>query len=62
MVGGSFFMRNLTRLKFAIEQIFPKFGDSVNRDLDVKKMNQMQIKGSIEQQNSQEDLTTNKTE
>lgn len=62
IVNGGFFMRNLTKLKFAIEQIFPRFGDSVNRSLGVNELNQKRIEGSQQQQNSQEKLTTNNRE
>ena len=59
IVKVGFFMRNLTKLKFAIEQILPRFGDSVNQSLGVDKSNQMRMESSGKQQGSQEKLTVN---
>lgn len=43
IVNGNFLTNSITKLKFAIQQFFPRFGDSVNRSLGVTKLNQMRI-------------------
>jgi len=44
IINGNFLTTNLTKLLLAIEQFFPKVGDSVNQWLGVTKRNQMRIK------------------
>ncbi len=50
IVNGSFLIKNITKLKFAIQQFFPLFGDFVNRSLGVNKLNQMRIEGKVEKE------------
>lgn len=44
IANNGFFLRNLTKLKFAIEQFFPKFDDAANVDSDVNELNQKRIR------------------
>jgi short-subunit dehydrogenase len=44
IVNGGLMTENLTKLLLAIEQFFPRLGDSVNRWLGVTKLNQMRIR------------------
>jgi short-subunit dehydrogenase len=48
IVNGDRVTESLTRFLFAIEQFFPRLGDSVNRWLGVTKLNQMRIRGREE--------------
>ncbi|MEM6754042.1 MAG: SDR family NAD(P)-dependent oxidoreductase, partial [Cyanobacteria bacterium P01_C01_bin.38] len=43
IVNDGFFMRNLTKLKFAIGQFFPKFGETQHVNLDASRLNQRRI-------------------
>lgn len=44
IANNGFFLRNLTKLKFAIEQFFPKFDDAAKVDSDVNELNQKRIR------------------
>lgn len=44
IANDGFFLRNLTKLKFAIEQFFPKFDDAAKVDSDVNELNQKRIR------------------
>ena len=44
MVNGGLLTEILSKLLLAVEQFFPRLGDSVNRWLGVTKLNQMRIK------------------
>lgn len=44
IVNGNLITENLTRLLLAIEQFFPRLGDSINCWLGVTRLNQMRIK------------------
>lgn len=43
IANNGFFLRNLTKLKFAIEQFFPKFDDAAKVDSDVNELNKKRI-------------------
>jgi len=50
IVNRNFFTRNIAKLKFAMEQFFPRLGDDVNQNLDTNESNQISTQS---QQNSQ---------
>lgn len=62
VVNNNFFTRNMTKLKFAVEQFLPKFGDTANRDVDVNNLNNLNKNSNQSQQNSKENLIINKTD
>ncbi|MBW4563649.1 MAG: SDR family NAD(P)-dependent oxidoreductase [Mojavia pulchra JT2-VF2] len=43
IINQNFVTETLTKLLFAVEQFFPRFGDSVNRWIGVTKLNQLRI-------------------
>lgn len=51
IVNGDLITENLTKLLFAIEQFFPRFGDAVNRWLGVTRLNQMRIQDKTHPEN-----------
>ncbi|NDJ22076.1 SDR family NAD(P)-dependent oxidoreductase [Nostoc sp. B(2019)] len=52
IVNGNPVTKNLTKLLFAVEQFFPRFGDVVNQWIGVPKLNQMRIENQIRAENS----------
>lgn len=44
IVNGNLITENITKILLAIEQFFPRLGDSVNRWLGVTRLNQMRIR------------------
>ena len=58
IVNGGLITENLTKLLLAIEQFFPRLGDSVNRWLDVPKLNQMRIKSIDNSKKSDRQLSS----
>lgn len=59
VVNENFFTRNMTKLKFAVEQFLPKFGDATNQSAGANNLHKT---SSQSQQNSEEKLVINKTE
>lgn len=52
MVNGNPITENLTKLLFAVEQFFPRFGDVVNQWIGIPKLNKMRIENQIRAENS----------
>ncbi|WP_193195500.1 SDR family NAD(P)-dependent oxidoreductase [Nostoc sp. MG11] len=52
IVNGNPITENLTKLLFAVEQFFPRFGDVVNQWIGVPKLNQMRIENQIRAEKS----------
>ncbi|MEL6458724.1 MAG: SDR family oxidoreductase [Cyanobacteria bacterium J06641_2] len=59
MVNENFFTRNMTKLKFAVEQFLPKFRDYSDQDVNVNNINQVPKQS---QQDSKEKLIINETD
>lgn len=59
MVNENFFTRNMTKLKFAVEQFLPKFGDAAEQDADINNLNKIQNQS---QSSSKEKLVINETD
>ena len=59
VVNENFFTRNMTKLKFALEQFLPNFGDAANQVEDVNNLNKIPNQS---QQNSKENLVISETD
>ena len=59
VVNENFFTRNMTKLKFALEQFLPNFGDAANQVEDVNNLNKIPNQS---QRNSKEKLVINETD
>ncbi|MDY6898145.1 MAG: SDR family oxidoreductase [Cyanobacteriota bacterium] len=62
VVNENFFTRNMTKLKFAVEQFLPKFGDAENQSADVNNLHHLNKMSNKSQDNSKEKLVINETE
>jgi short-subunit dehydrogenase len=56
VINGNLITENFTKLLFAIEQFFPRFGDVVNQRLGVTRLNQMRIQNQTDAENSRQKL------
>ena len=59
VVNENFFTRNMTKLKFAVEQFLPNFGDAENQITDANNLNKIPNQS---QHNSKEKLVINETD